>query len=208
MDLVIETSLKAAVKALQAGQPDTALDSLARALDRAKEKDDGEALMLVYGLLAPTFRDLGQREKAIKCAQKAVDLAAEHGDAEGRAHYQGLVDTLSGEDETGSGPELDSKPLTEDEVSLAFDRAEQALTLSQPEVAVQVLTPLVASAKDMGDKEVEASAAGMLAQAYLMLGYGEKAWELAKYALVIAKSMDDPEAVAHFQALADSLGGG
>lgn len=204
MDLVIKTSLSAAVKALAADQPEDALDALANGLDRARAKEDLEGEMLVYGLLAPTFEKTGNRKKALKCAQKALKLAQTHGDDEGRAHYQSLVDQFSGEAEEPTS-ESPARPLTETEVNLAFSRAEQALTMGEANAAIGILTPLIASADQSGDKEVEASAAGMLAQAYLMAGYGEKAWELARHALVIAKGLGDESAISHFQRLADSL---
>jgi len=65
----------------------------------------------------------------------------------------------------------------------------------------------MAAADQSGLKEIEASAAGMLAQAYVMEGYNHKAWELATHAVVIAKSLGESQALAHFQQLADALAG-
>ncbi len=106
-----------------------------------------------------------KRGKALKGAQKALKLAESHGDDAGRDQYLGLVDQLSSEETSDEADATESKPLTETEINLAFTRAEQALTLGQAKVAVEVLTPLIASADQSGNKEIEAAAAGMLAQA-------------------------------------------
>jgi tetratricopeptide (TPR) repeat protein len=160
--------------------------------------------MLALGLLAPALEQAGRRDDGLQAAEKALALSREHGDEAGHAHYETLVERLSAEPEESA--EI-AKPLTEDEINLAFERAGQALTLGQGREAVGILTPLMASADQSGHKEVEASAAGMLAQAYLMEGYQHKAWELATHAVVLAKSLEDPQATQHFQQLADSLSG-
>ena len=204
MDATLNSYLNAGVKAMDAGMYELALDSLTDALNRARVLEDGAGEMLSLGLLAPTLRELGRTEEATKAAQKALELSQTHGDDSGRAHYAGLVAKLT---DALDSPTPEAEALTDEEIDLAFERAGQALTLGQGKAAVAILTPLMASADQAGLKELEASAAGMLAQAYVMEGYNHKAWELATHALVLAKALGEPEAVAHFQDLADALAG-
>jgi tetratricopeptide (TPR) repeat protein len=204
MDATLNSYLNAGVKAMDAGMYDTALDSLTDALNRARVLEHSPGEMLALGLLAPTLDKLGRRDEGLKAATKALALSQDHGDEAGRAHYQGLVAHLSSD---GTADSEYGGDLTEDEINLAFERAGQALTLGQGKEAVAILTPLMAAADQSGLKEVEASAAGMLAQAYVMEGYNHKAWELATHAVVIAKSLGEAEALAHFQELANALAG-
>ena len=204
MDATLNSHLNAGVKAMDAGMFDQALDSLTDALNRARTLEDSAGEMLALGLLAPALGKLGRGEEALKAATKALALSQDHGDDAGRAHYEGLVARLSSSDDA---EEEANKALTDEEIDLAFERAGQALTLGQGKEAVAVLTPLMAAADQSGLKEIEASAAGMLAQAYVMEGYNHKAWELATHAVVLAKSLGEPQAVAHFQQLADALSG-
>lgn len=204
MDTTLQSHLNAGLKALSAGMGEDALASLTEALHRARDTGSGHGEMLALGLLAPALELLGRRDEAAKAALKARGLSELHGDAESTAHYDGLAARLEGAE---AADEAATEALTDEEINRAFERAGQALTMGQGREAVEVLTPLMASADQAGDKEVEASAAGMLAQAYLMTGYSHKAWELATHAVVLAKSLGDTQALQHFQELADSLGG-
>ncbi|MGM0578579.1 MAG: hypothetical protein ACQEXJ_22835 [Myxococcota bacterium] len=202
MDAAMEASLQAAVKALRAGSPRDAVEALEPALERATVERLEEAEMLVRGLLAPALAQLGDVSRAEPHARRAHELAVARGDEESAAHYGGLADQL----DQALHPEEDpNRPLTEQEMEAALDRAGDALTRAHPEEAVTLLEALAESTEASGHAAVEASARGMLAQALIMMRRGEEARPHLERAAAIAGRMNEPRAEAHFRELLGDL---
>lgn len=205
MDTRLDAGLKAARKALEAGHPDDALAALTPVLHRSRELGARDAEMLCLGLLGPALDQLDRHDEALRAAHKALAIAEALEDAESAGHFEAMVAQL----ETGSlqGPSDPGEPLTDDEIGAAFDKAELALTQGNAAAAVGILAALATATRQQARTADEASACGMLAQALMMCGREADAAQPAARGLEIARELGDPQAIAHFSALAESLQG-
>lgn len=192
MDTTIETTLKAAVQALENRESDAAIASLEALINR-EPPIAPQPEMFARGLLAPALASVGRIVDARVHAQRAHEIASELGDKESAAHYDALV------------RQLDIVGLNDQAIESAFDRAAAYLDNGDAVNAEAELQNLLLAALAHRRADIEASARGMLAQAMLLRGANTEAKEQVEKALELSEEMGDEDARVHFAGLVAQL---
>lgn len=86
-----------------------------------------------------------------------------------------------------------------------INRGIRALEAKDPASALAILAPIAEQSHDAGIAAIEGTTAGLLAQAFALLGELEPAVSCAKRAVDLAEQMNQPEAANRFRALHDVL---
>ncbi|MCA9516294.1 MAG: hypothetical protein KC635_15235 [Myxococcales bacterium] len=186
MDEAVDAALRGAVHALAAQRVDDAVAALVGLLEGEL---DAQSEMLACGLLAPALVTKDRLDEARVYAGRAAELAEALGDEDGQRHYGRLLEQLA------------VAGLEDEAVDRAFDRAGAALERGDSAAAELELMTLLTASVRQGRPDVEASAAGMLAQALLMRGDAGRARAHLERAAELARAMGDPGATAHFEGL-------
>jgi len=192
MDTTVESTLKAAVQALENHDSEGAIASL-EALIHREPPIEQLPEMFARGLLAPALASLGRINDARAHAQRAQELANELGDSESATHYDALV------------RQLDVVGLDDKAIEQAFDRAAAYLDNGDAVNAEAELHNLLLAALAHRRADIEASARGMMAQAMLLRGANAEAKDQVQRALELADEMGDEDAREHFAGLVAQL---
>lgn len=187
MDEAVDTALRSAVEALSSQRVGDAIAALEALL--GGEGLDAQAEMLARGLLAPALVTQDRLDEARDQATRAAELAEALGDEDGQQHYGRLLEQLA------------VASLDDAAVDRALDRATAAFERGDAAAAELELMTLLAASVRQQRADIEATAAGMLAQALLMRGEVATARVHLERALELARAMGEPNATAHFEGL-------
>lgn len=178
-------------EALLQGNPEQAAERLEHALSLAKKLEHSVAEGATTQLLAQAYLESGQTQEAARVAELAMQLSEKLGDDEATERAQTLK-------EQAAAP--DSCPI-EDGLAVELKEGQSALASGDIEGGAAHLERARDLANSQEELIPEASACGMLAQAYLELGRREEAISHAQRALEIAEKLGHEEAARDFTEL-------
>jgi len=178
--------------ALEAGNLDEARTKLERALELAKELGHGVAEAAACHLLARVRHGQGDKGEALDLARLALELATKQDDDQAVQMCRDLVKQIESSDDEAPG-------------GLAGElyKGQTALASGDVEEGIAILERVCVEAQAAGEPVPEASACGLLAQAYIELDRQDDAKRSAERAAKLAEDLDHEGAAAEFRMLAD-----
>lgn len=180
-------------EALLRGDAEQAVTHLERSLKLAKDLGHRVAEGASTQLLAQAYLETGEQDRAETLAEQAKEVSEALGDAEATHRAQQLKEQA----EALSQP---SCPV-EEGIAAELRNGQSALSDGDMERGVSHLERARDLAIEQGEVIPEASASGMLAQAYIELGRREDAIAHATRALAIAEELGHEEAARDFREL-------
>jgi hypothetical protein len=208
MDLTVQQHMQTAVIAIRENRAQDAIALLTTIIVEAESSTTTDVEMFARGLRAPTFAASGEREAALADGRRALSLAKTLGDKDSIAHYAAFLRELGDVVSTDVQTAADTVDADEEQITPRTDplqAASEFLMAGDSARAVQILEPLVVFAEGAKSVVVEASAAGMLAQALMLEGDLVRAREFATRARNLAATQDDDDSTAHFESLRATL---
>jgi tetratricopeptide (TPR) repeat protein len=189
-ELEMSTSFGDGRSALLAGEVERAIPLLERALELADEVGHEVAAGASTQLLAEAFHAAGRLSDAERLLSRAKELARVLGDEAALARAEELGAKMRDEEE----------PL-EAGIAAALEWGQKALAEGDIEQGIRLLERARDQARAEGQEIPEASAAGLLAQAYLEADRRDEAIASATRALALAESVGHEGAIADFRGL-------
>jgi tetratricopeptide (TPR) repeat protein len=209
---LLRAALATQEKALGEAHPSvgSTLTNLAIALVQQQRLGEAEPVVLRALAIAEEAHGEAHGETArilTITAQIQAALGQEQASATARRALTSLVATH------GEGHPLvqDVRPILEDiaepsaELDALLQKGAEALEARDADRAIALLSPLVERARRDGLLPLEASAAGMLAQALFVAGRRGEALEHAHRALAIAEEAGQDDAIHHFRELVEVM---
>jgi tetratricopeptide (TPR) repeat protein len=189
-ELEMSTAFGDGRNALQQGQPERAVELLEKALALAEKVGHRVAQAASTQLLAQAYHGADEQEKALEFGTRALEQAQACGDEQAAARATELLQQI----------QTDDQPAVAG-LQAELEWGQTALTQGDMDRGIRHLTRAKELAQEQGQKIPEASACGLLAQAYLEQGQREDAAEQARQALAIAQRIGHEEAARDFQML-------
>lgn len=112
-----EAEIGRGIRALEARDGAAAIDILLPIAEQAHDAGIAAVEGTAAGLLAQGFALVGEKESAVTCARRAVDLAAQTGHAEAEKRFRVLLEVLSAEERGGAGGPEEAAPDRENKGS-------------------------------------------------------------------------------------------
>lgn len=203
----VDDTLNCAAEAFTCNRPLPALGLLRWLVARARAQRLPEVEASASGMLAQGLVLAGRRREAREYAERALGIAQQLGDVAAAEHFEGLVESLASGAPAGLANRVVAGSQLHAQVEAACTAAGRALERELHDEAIALLTSAVAAASAGGVPEAEASARGVLAQAFLLAGRRDEALVHLERALEIATTVGDAEAEEGFRSLLDVLAG-